>query len=195
MLSAYSPKRAFGLTMTELMIVLALSSVVLAIGAPAMGQWVRDIEVRSSAASLIAALHAARSEALTRNATVRLQLHDVLGRPGWQLSCVQTSARCPALIRQQAIDTSAAVRWGATTLAAGPSFDVPIAAGTALPAGIGFDASGAVPGIAAGDDIARIDVTHSSGDNVQRMVVLIAPQGMVRLCQPTLSAGHPQHCH
>jgi hypothetical protein len=30
---------------------------------------------------------------------------------------------------------------------------------------------------------------------VQRMVVLIAPQGMVRLCQPTLSAGHPQHCH
>lgn len=195
MLSVYSPKRAFGLTMTELMIVLALSSIVLAIGAPAMGQWVRDIEVRSSAASLIAALHAARSEALTRNTTIRLQLPDVLGRPGWQLSCVQTSARCPALIRQQAIDTSTAVRWGATSLAQMPSFDKPIAAGNALPASIRFDASGAVPGIAMGDDIARIDITHSGGNNDQRMVVLIAPQGMVRLCQPTVSAGHPQHCH
>jgi hypothetical protein len=76
-----------------------------------------------------------------------------------------------------------------------PSFDTPIAAGNALPASIRFDASGAVPGIAVGDDIARIDITYSGGKNDQRMVVLIAPQGMVRLCQPMVSAGHPLHCH
>jgi type IV fimbrial biogenesis protein FimT len=195
MLTGYPPMLSRGLTLTELLIVLTLSAIVLAIAAPAMGQWVRDIEVRSSASSLLATLQAARSEAVTRNASVRLQLPDAQGRPGWQLGCTQTTARCPQLIRQQATDLGTSVRWGAAALKAMPSLDTAIAAGSGLPAGIRFDATGAATDIATGADIARIDVTYDNVPSTRRLVVLISARGMARICDPSVGASLPTSCN
>ena len=194
MLTAYPRKLSRGLTLIELLIVLTLSAIVLAIAAPAMGQWVRDIEVRSSASSLLATLHAARAEAVTRNASVRLQLPDTQGRPGWQLGCTQSTARCPTLIRQQTTDLGTSVRWGAAVLTAMPSANTAINAGTSMPAGVRFDATGAAADIATGDDIARIDITYNNEPSVRRIVVLISAQGMARICDPFASASHPTAC-
>ncbi len=195
MLTRHFPMYSHGLTLTELLIVLTLSSTLLAIGAPALGQWVRDIEVRSNASSLLAVLHAARTEALTRNAWVRLQLRDTQGRPGWQLGCVQPTARCPSLIRQQATDQGTAVRWGAALLSAMPPVHTAIAAGANFPAAIRFDATGAAPNIATGDDIARIDITYNGEPTTRRMVVMVSAQGMVRLCDASVSNTHPMFCN
>lgn len=195
MLTRHFPMYSHGLTLTELLIVLTLSSILLAIGAPALGQWVRDIEVRSNASSLLAVLHAARTEALTRNAWVRLQLRDTQGRPGWQLGCVQPTARCPSLIRQQATDQGTAVRWGAALLSAMPPIHTAIAAGANFPAAIRFDATGAAPNIATGDDIARIDITYNGEPTTRRMVVMVSAQGMVRLCDASVSNTHPMFCN
>jgi type IV fimbrial biogenesis protein FimT len=194
MLNAYPPTLSRGLTLIELLIVLTLSASILAIAAPAMGQWVRDIEVRSSASSLLATLQAARAEAVTRNASVRLQLPDAQGRPGWQLGCTQSTARCPKLIRQQATDLGTSVRWGAAMLTAMPSVGTVIAAGSGLPAGVRFDATGAAADIATGADIARIDVTYNNQPTTRRIVVLISAQGMARICDPSASASHPTPC-
>jgi type IV fimbrial biogenesis protein FimT len=194
MLTGYPPMLSRGLTLTELLIVLTLSAIVLAIAAPAMGQWVRDIEVRSSASSLLATLQAARAEAVTRNTSVRLQLPDAEGRPGWQLGCIQSTARCPTLIRQQATDLGTSVRWGAAMLTAMPSVGTVIAAGSGLPAGVRFDATGAAADIATGADIARIDVTYNNQPTTRRIVVLISAQGMARICDPSASASHPTSC-
>lgn len=195
MLTRHFPMYSHGLTLTELLIVLTLSSILLAIGAPALGQWVRDIEVRSNASSLLAVLHAARTEALTRNAWVRLQLRDTQGRPGWQLGCLQPTARCPSLIRQQATDQGTAVRWGAALLSAMPPVHTAIAAGANFPAAIRFDATGAAPNIATGDDIARIDITYNGEPTTRRMVVMVSAQGMARLCDASVSNTHPMFCN
>jgi type IV fimbrial biogenesis protein FimT len=195
MLTRHFPMYSHGLTLTEILIVLTLSSILLAIGAPALAQWVRDIEVRSNASSLLAVLHAARTEALTRNAWVRLQLRDTQGRPGWQLGCVQPTARCPSLIRQQATDQGTAVRWGAALLSAMPPIHTAIAAGANFPAAIRFDATGAAPNIATGDDIARIDITYNGEPTTRRMVVMVSAQGMVRLCDASVSNTHPMFCN
>jgi len=195
MLKRHTPTYSHGLTLTELLIVLTLSSILLAIGAPALGQWVRDIEVRSNASSLLAVLHAARTEAVTRNAWVRLQLRDTQGRPGWQLGCVQPTARCPSLIRQQATDQGTAVRWGAALLSAMPPIHTAIAAGANFPAAIRFDATGAAPNIATGDDIARIDITYNGEPTTRRMVVMVSAQGMARLCDASVSNTHPMFCN
>jgi prepilin-type N-terminal cleavage/methylation domain-containing protein len=195
MLKRHTTIYSRGLTLTELLIVLTLSSILLAIGAPALGQWVRDIEVRSNASSLLAVLHAARTEAVTRNAWVRLQLRDTQGRPGWQLGCLQPTVRCPSLIRQQATDQGTAVRWGAALLSAMPPIHTAIAAGANFPAAIRFDATGAAPNIATGDDIARIDITYNGEPNTRRMVVMVSAQGMVRLCDASVSNTHPMFCN
>lgn len=194
MLMGYPPMFSRGLTLTELLIVLTLSSIVLAVAAPAMGQWVRDIEVRSSASALLATLQAARTEAVTRNASVRLQLTDTQGRPGWRLGCTQATARCPEMIRRQATDLGTSVRWGVAALKAMPAIGTAITAGSGLPAGVRFDATGAAADVAAGDDIARIDITYNNVPGARRVVVLISAQGMARICDPSVIASHPTSC-
>lgn len=184
-----------GVTLAEVLITLTVSAVVLATGAPAMGQWLRDIEIRSSASSLLSALQAARAEALSRNASVRLELNDPEGRPGWRLTCVQVSARCPVQIREETVNTGTGVRWGVATLTGMPAFGTTITAGQGMPASVRFDAVGAAPAVATGADIARIDITHANDANARRRIVLIAAQGMVRICDPAATSGQPGHCH
>lgn len=198
MLTAWRPGQARGVSLVESLVVLAVSAVVLATGAPALGRWVRDLEVRSSAGALLSALQAARTEAVTRNADVRLALGDAQGRNGWRLSCVRVTPHCPDTIRRQPVDGASRVRWGAAVVTAMPAFGTALVAGAAMPGQIGFDAMGAAPDIAAGTGLARIDVTHAdSADSADahRLIVLVAAQGMARLCDPAAAAGHPEHCH
>lgn len=183
-----------GVTIIELITVLTISSIVLAFAAPAAGRWLRDIEIRSSASALLAALQGARAEAIARNATVRLRLTDPLGRPAWEIQCVQVSVRCPATIRRQPVSVNNDVRWGASLPAAMPEFAAAIAAGNGLPANVTFDALGAATAVGNGTDVARIDITHARGEGARRLVILIASQGMVRLCDPAAAADRPQRC-
>ncbi len=189
------PGQARGVSLVESLVVLAVSAVVLATGAPALGRWVRDLEVRSSAGALLSALQAARIEAVTRNADVRLALGDAQGRIGWRLSCVRVTTDCPDTIRRQPVDGSSRIRWGAAALAAMPAFSTALAAGTGLPGQVGFDAVGAAPDIAAGTGLARIDVIHADSTDARRLIVQVAAQGMARLCDPAAADGHPEHCH
>ncbi len=195
MLTPHALARQAGVTLAEVLLTLTVSAIVLTIGAPAMGHWVRDIEIRGSASSLLSALQAARAEALSRNASVRLDLSDAQGRPGWRLGCVQVSKRCPALIRQETVNTGTGVRWGGATLAGMPAYSAAVAAGKRMPAAVSFDAIGAAPAVATSGDIARIDVTHANDANARRRIVLIAARGQVRLCDPSAAVGHPEHCH
>lgn len=186
--------RHAGMTIIELMTVLTVSSILLAFGAPAAGQWLRDVEVRSSAGALLAALQSARAEAVARNAPVRLRLVDAQGRPGWEVGCVQVTARCPATIRHQPVSAATDVRWGASPPANMPALTAAIAAGAGLPADITFDALGAAAGVGSGTDIARVDITHARDDGARRLVILIAAQGMVRLCDPMAATNRPERC-
>ncbi len=186
--------RHAGMTIIELMTVLTVSSILLAFGAPAAGQWLRDVEVRSSAGALLAALQSARAEAVARNAPVRLRLVDAQGRPGWDVGCVQVTARCPATIRRQPVSAATDVRWGASPPANMPALTAAIAAGAGLPADITFDALGAAAAVGSGTDIARVDITHARDDGARRLVILIAAQGMVRLCDPMAATNRPERC-
>ncbi len=195
MLTQRARGQARGVSLVESLVVLAVSAAVLATGAPALGRWVRDLEVRSSAGALLSALQAARSEAVTRNTDVRIALGDAQGRIGWRLSCVRVTAQCPDPIRRQPVNGSSRVRWGASALAAMPAFGSALAAGTGLPGQVGFDAVGAAPDVADGTGVARIDITHADSADARRLIVLVAAQGMARLCDPAAADGHPEHCH
>lgn len=194
MLRARPGRGRAGLSLIELMITVALSAIVLAMAAPAMGNWVRDVEIRSSAASLLAALQGARAEAIARNTLVRLQLTDALGRPGWEVRCVRVSPTCPPALRRLPVNAGSEVRWGAATPGNMPTLVDAIDAGSGLPAGVTFDALGAAPAVAGGTDIARIDVTHARDGSARRLVVVIAARGMVRACDPLAVGSAPERC-
>jgi hypothetical protein len=79
-------------------------------------------------------------------------------------------------------------------LTAMPSVGTAITAGSGLPAGVRFDATGAAGDIATGADITRIDITYNNEPSTRRIVILISAQGMARICAPSASAFHPTAC-
>ncbi len=61
-----------GFTLLELMLVVAISSVLLAIAVPAMGNFIRNSRITSAANDVMAGLHFTRSEAIKRRLPVTL---------------------------------------------------------------------------------------------------------------------------
>jgi type IV fimbrial biogenesis protein FimT len=63
-------KRMHGFTLLELMVVLVLAGIILGLGIPAMGDFIRNARITAAANDVMAALHFARSEAIKRRAPV-----------------------------------------------------------------------------------------------------------------------------
>jgi type IV fimbrial biogenesis protein FimT len=61
-----------GFTLLELMVVLAIAGVLMAVGIPAMGDFIRNSRITGAANDVMAALHFARSEAIKRRRPVSL---------------------------------------------------------------------------------------------------------------------------
>jgi type IV fimbrial biogenesis protein FimT len=61
-----------GFTLLELMVVLAIAGVLMAIGIPAMGDFIRNSRITAAANDVMAALHFTRSEAIKRRDPVTL---------------------------------------------------------------------------------------------------------------------------
>lgn len=74
-----------GLTLIELMIGLAVFSVLLTIGIPSFNNIIQNSRLTTQTNELLGSLMAARSEALKRNATVVVGLTSTHWTEGWQL--------------------------------------------------------------------------------------------------------------
>lgn len=61
-----------GFTLLELMVVLAIAGVLMAVGIPAMGDFIRNSRITAAANDVMAALHFTRSEAIKRRRPVTL---------------------------------------------------------------------------------------------------------------------------
>ncbi len=61
-----------GFTLLELMVVLAIAGVLIAVGIPAMGDFIRNGRITAAANDVMAALHFTRSEAIKRRLPVTL---------------------------------------------------------------------------------------------------------------------------
>lgn len=93
-----------GVTLIELMIVLAVIAAVLALGAPAFFEWNQNSQIRSAAESMLAGIKLARGEALKRNTTVNFQMMTTTDSscalstsgPNWVVSQGDAASRCDA---------------------------------------------------------------------------------------------------
>lgn len=176
------------------MIVLSVLSILFAVGMPAFGRLLQDIEIRGSAEGLRAALQTARTEAVTRNALVRISLNDKSGKPAWTLGCVRVSTRCPETITTYSAAANTQIRWGVARVNDLTQLNVALEAGHQMPTSVTFNALGAAPGVASGTDALRIDVTHSTNKEARRLLLMIASAGTVRLCDPLGASDSVLRC-
>ena len=184
-----------GFSLVELMAVISVLSILFAIGMPAFGRLLHDIEIRGNAEGLRAALQTARTEAITRNTLIRISLADASGKPTWTMGCVNASARCPRKISTYSAQADTKLRWGAALANDGIPINVALAPGNRLPSVVTFNALGAAPGVASSTDTSRIDVIHSVNARARRLILLIAAAGTVRLCDPSAAPGAALRCN
>ena len=189
-----SAEASAGFSLIELMIVLSVLSILFAVGMPAFGRLLHDIEIRGSAEGLRAGLQKARTEAVTRNALVRISFTNVSGRPAWTLGCVRSSLRCPATISSFGANRDTQIRWGAARSDDQISLSTPLTPGHRLPSGVTFNALGTAPGVETNADASRIDVTHAINEKARRLVLMITAAGAIRLCDPSADSGSVLRC-
>ena len=74
--------RQSGLSLIELMVVLAILAIVAFFGLPGFSEWAQNTQIRATTESLHSGLQLARSEAVRRNTGVEFRLSQSLGNQG-----------------------------------------------------------------------------------------------------------------
>lgn len=203
--------RQRGISLVETLVAVTIIGVVMALAAPSFSTWMSGTRIRSTAESLIAGLHYARSEATTRNTQVRFQLTtsidntcersmtsanfvvDVVDADPGQDS---VEKRCNTPPSDTAAPSILQVRAARET---GTSTTVVADANQVLFNGLGRLAPVAP---AAAADTVTIDIAPVSsagrcvldGGKVTCLRIVVSPAGQVRMCNPSIAAGDPQAC-
>lgn len=95
-------RRLGGFTLPELLIVVVVLAVLLAVGIPAFGEFTRNQRIKTASFDLFSTLVHARSEAITRNATVTVAPVSSAWTNGWTVteaggSVIRTTGAVPNL--------------------------------------------------------------------------------------------------
>lgn len=191
-------RAARGLTLVELIVAIALTSILLALAVPQFGLWTRNAKVRSVADSLITGVRLAQTEAVRRNRQMVLFLTN--------------SESCTSSITASADGAYWALRTvplmngeSAQTLQCGMLADTAAGVSVAGPAALcvnsmGRQVANANPGV--GGSACTLDAsgtttyTISIAEGDRPLRVLVGLGGHARLCDParTLSSSQPDGC-
>ena len=82
-----------GFTLIELMIVLLIAAILIAVGAPALGEFMADQGVRTTASDVVGDIAFARAKAIESSRRVNLEKTGVLWREGWRIYIDQDNDR------------------------------------------------------------------------------------------------------
>ena len=98
------PRRrpAYGFTLIELMIVVAIAAILVTIGAPALGEFMADQRVRTTASDIAADFAFARVKAIENSRRAYIQKTSALWKNGWRVYVDQSTP--PDDIYQAGVD-------------------------------------------------------------------------------------------
>lgn len=206
-------KRAYGFTLIEMMVTLAVMALLLMMGLPSMSTWLQNTQLRASAESIQAGLQLARAESLRRNAPVRFQLVDTLTAAcvpndkatNWIISVNDPIGKCNLAESDPSApitDPTALIIIQKRSGAEG-SPNAAVAAINGAPPGVAattvvFTGLGRVIGVL---PIQQIDITNPSGGACQPagpmrcLRINIVSGGQMRMCDPiVVSPTDPRQC-
>lgn len=193
-----------GVTLIELVVVVALIAMMLMAVVPSVSTWIRNTQIRNVATGIQNGLQRARAEAMRRNVNVRFSLVSLtdpavmddscaLSDAGvsWVVSLDDPTGKCSAaasdstepriLDKQAAGSGGRQVKADATAAGGGDANDVVFN---------GFGRAATTTGIAS---ITIDNVTP--GDDYRALRIVIGTGGTIRMCEPKItSSSDPRAC-
>lgn len=166
-------QKSAGFTLLELMITVVVIGILATFALPSFREFIERSNVRSSAESVLNALQLARAEAVRRNEQITFTLGSGTGATSWKVadSAGTTIQESRSSGEGSAVVTAALTPVSATTLV--------------------FNGFGRVVGAGGLSTI----VFGSAGTSLTVQVEIQAPGGLIRMCNPGVTAaGDPRRC-
>ncbi|MBA2674663.1 GspH/FimT family pseudopilin [Ramlibacter sp.] len=161
-------RRARGMTLVELLVVMAIAAIGTKLAAPGIAQLLANYKVRGVAEAIVSGLNFARGEAARRNSPVSFALAT---DGGWTIQQVSTSS---TLLSRSAADLA-----GATVASSSSATSVT------------FVATGLVQ---SGTQMTQVNIS-SPASNTQTRRINIFGGGLIRMCDPGVTtASDPRKC-
>lgn len=181
-----------GVTLLEMLVTVVIVGILLSVGVPSMGAWIRNSSVHASAEILRNDLYRAQAEAIRRNAFVEFLL--TATRPTVSNYSSLTAAANKQNWAVRVLDSSYVALTTNGFVSAFYSNDVSPEVLVSGPASVVFNGMGKAltsSGVAqAAKQVYRLSRTDS--ENVY--CVFVAPGGAIKLCDPGGASGLPGSC-
>ncbi len=182
-----------GFTLIELMVGIAIISMLLLFMIPSMAAWMQSSQIRSATESIQGALQLARAEAVRRNTPVEMVLTSVAGggaSTDWVVRCVTSSVTCPGVGQIETFIQARVAAEGApnATVTVNPAMSA-----------IVFTGTGRISPVPAGNITLNVGhITANSciadGGEYRCLRLGVTPGGQTRMCDPSLVAPNPRAC-
>jgi type IV fimbrial biogenesis protein FimT len=200
-------RRLQGFSLIELMVTVAIASVLLAVAAPSFSIWLQNTRIRNTAQDIFAGVERAKAEAVKRNTQVRFQLTNNLSA-----TCALSTTGTAWAINQVANGSPSQDASGACNVAIDSAATTPRLLATRPPeaanskvqvlasaSSVVFTSLGKLPSPVPAADM-TIDVTATSGTCLAQngtltcLRIVVSPAGQARMCNPKFAAPDPQAC-
>jgi len=170
-----------GISLIEILITIAIISVVLALGLPSYSTWIQNTQIRTATESIMNGLQVAKNEAVRRNASVQFKL-DGGTTTQWRVNLSRDPDGTPLQSRSAEEGSQ-----NATVTVTPDGSDT-----------VTFSALGrVVPNADATPTLTQVDVDNPTIVVVadrRNLRVIIPTGGGIRMCDPKVAAGDPRAC-
>lgn len=165
-----------GFTLIELMIALAIFAILVLAALPSFQVWIQNTQIRTTAEAILNGLQLSRAEAVRRNTKIELELS---ADSGWTIRETATGQVIQA--------RSAGEGTGGAVISVTPSGAVKTTFNGLGRVDFNDNATPAITEI-------KVDSSVITATDSRELCIRISTAGVVRLCDPQLSASDPRSC-
>jgi len=190
-----------GFNIIEILVTLTVLGVLISLGAPSLGEWLQNQQVRSATEAIVNGMQVARGEAIRRNLAVQMVLEPPTS--GWTV-CEATVFPCDSTILANPLTAPLVIQSRSPDEGTSSANVTPVAADLATTATVvTFSPLGSVVANFDGSAIlSRVDVINSrlacrvDSGPIRCLRVVVTGGGSVRMCDPTpgIVAPDPRTC-